>query len=112
MTNRLVLKDHEHKLMRISEELNDIAKAIYQIGDDVAAGELMQIEIVLRAFAINPAIRARQGGKRTPEEWLMYDRCMSYIGYQKTAGAIPRDLIAVEEEKPAEEDEPDGTQKP
>jgi hypothetical protein len=101
----MTVKDYEQQLMRISRELNDIAKAIYQIGDDVVAGEVMQIEIVLRAFAIDPALRARAGGKRTSEEWHKYDRHMLYIGRgsQETAGVIPRDLIAPEEGNNAEE---------
>jgi hypothetical protein len=79
MTNRLKLKDHEHKLMRISRELHEIAMAIEHIGDNMAAGELMKLERAARAFAINPALRARKDGERTPKEWVQFNQHLRYL---------------------------------
>jgi hypothetical protein len=106
MTNRLVLQDHEQQLMRISREIHDIAKAIYQIGDDVAAGELMQIEIVLRAFAINPNLRARKDGERTSKEWSQFGQFMLHLieTHQRAAETILGNLRATESAEEVEEE--------
>jgi hypothetical protein len=107
LKDQMILKDHEQRLMRISREIHDIAKAIYQIGDNVAAGELMQIEIVLRAFAIDPALRAREDGERTSKEWSQFGKFMLHLieTHQRTTETILGLLKATEssEEKSTEE---------
>jgi hypothetical protein len=93
--------------MRINEEINDIAKAIYQIGDDVVAGELAHLQMILRAFAINPALRAREDGERTSEEWSQFGQSILHFieTHQQTAETILGNLRATEsaEEEAAEE---------
>jgi hypothetical protein len=91
-------------LMVISRELHGVAMAIEHIGDNMAAGELMKLERAMRAFAINPALRARAGGKRTPEEWLKCSQFMLNIikAHQDFAEAILRDLAAAVEEREEE----------
>jgi hypothetical protein len=107
MTNRPVLKDHERKLMRINEEINDIAKAIERLGDRFVSGELVIIQLILSAFTINSELRARQGGERTPEELSQCRQFMLNISkiHKGFAEVILRDLAAAEEEEeePAEE---------
>jgi hypothetical protein len=92
---------YEHELMRISRELHEVAKAIEQIGDHIAAGDLMHLERMVSGFATNPALRTRQGGKRTVREWIEYNEFALNNSrvYQKTAEVILRSLEAAVEEK-------------
>jgi hypothetical protein len=67
--------------------------------DDMVADELHQLERAVKAFTVNPALRARQDGERTPEEWLQYNQVLIEIikYHQRAAEGIIGALEAAEE---------------
>jgi hypothetical protein len=106
MTILLTPKDCEEELLRISRELYVVAKAIEQLGDRMVAGELAYIQLILKAFTINPELRAREGGERTPEEWHQCNQFMLGISeiHHDFAKVILREMETAMEEKSTEEE--------
>jgi hypothetical protein len=105
MTILLTPKDCEEELLRISRELHGVAMAIEHLGDNMAAGELMKLERAARAFAINPALRAREDGERTPKEWVQFSQHLRHLiqSASWTTEIILDLLERTMKEEPAEE---------
>jgi hypothetical protein len=95
--------------MRISHELHEIAMAIEHLGDNMASGEITKLERAVRAFVINPALRAREDGERTPKEWVQFNQHLQHLTQSAswTTEIILGVLERTMEEEPAKEMEHD-----